>query len=52
MSEEGKLPTSEEVISMCPGPSREALGNADCYAIIKLPKTKKEKAVIDMTNHA
>lgn len=37
---------------MCPGSSREALGNADCYAIIKLPKTEEGKAVVDMTNHA
>lgn len=46
MSEEGKLPRSQEVISVCLGSSREALGDADCYAIIKLPNTKEEKAVI------
>lgn len=58
MSEKGKLPAREEMISMSPGSFREPLAMLSCQLCRLLcnnqapPKKTKEKSVIDMTNHA
>ena len=57
MSEEGKLPTREEVISLSPESLSEALGMWSCQLCRLLcnnqaPKTKEEKSAIDTTHHA